>query len=601
MQKIDIKQVRSTACEYDYEPISVYANVVELLKLEQSQSSDKAMLCLDFGCGYGVVADAIVELGYDYIGFDWSAESVSRICERGYEAYALDFTKPEEALTDVLAHLKGRKVNAVLLIDLIEHLPDGGEVLLSEIRKSISTTSDFSLIIAVPNITHRDIAARLASGMFAYTRSGLLDYTHLQLFSEDRLSAMCKRIGFVEVKRNDYLLSTSDQSFPIHHPLVSPHSSYSEYVASKRCLRDSNAITHEFVRLYHACASDNSVAAFQLNRYEKRLNEQPFLSVVTRTQGRRLHSLEDMMISLAGQSLQDFELILVFHNVDDLAAREVFSLINKFPEEFRNRVKTINCSYGGRAAPLNVGVKSIQGEYVAFLDDDDTVFGHWVEMFAKKALETPGRLLRSICVEQNIKEMRLPDSSQLTCIACGPINARYDNNYSLVRHLIQNRTPFMSMAFPACLFQDLKLRFDEELSTAEDWDFQMRVADFCGVAQIDAITAIYRRWQNSMSSKTAETSAQWEEDYKRILKKRDAQYYLLPPGSLEQIHLGLSLSIENPSISTLFKKLFKAALLRLHNAIHMRLLVKMAQQLPAPLYLRGRAIYRKLKIRMRKV
>lgn len=598
MQNIGFNQARSTAVDYHLDEISVYANAVKLLQSQGIASPDS--LCIDFGCGYGVVAESVEKLGYTYVGFDWNIESVTKIRNRGFEAHVLDLTDSDAALDAVHEQLQDRKVGLVLLIDLIEHLPDGGESLLTGIRNSFLNSKDALLVIAVPNVAHRDIAARLSMGMFSYTKSGLLDHTHLQLFSSDSLSRMCKKIGLFQIEKNDFLLSTSDQSFPTNHPFISPHSSYSEYVASKRIHRDQHSIVNEFVRLYKSSEPDVSESQIQLNRFELTDKMRPFLSVVTRTQGARLHSLEDMLLSLAAQSSQDFELIIVFHKVDEARTKEVKNLIRKFPQEFQNRVKTLNCEHGGRAAPLNIGVNAASSEYIAFLDDDDIVFGHWVEMFAKQALKTPGRLLRSICAEQNIKVIDIDDDKRTTCVVSGPITAPYDSNYSILRHLIQNRTPFMSMAFPASLFSDLHLSFDEDLCTAEDWDFQMRVVDFCGVAQINEITAIYRRWQNYASSQTVENKSKWEADYKRILKKRDMHYFMLPPGSLDSIQTGLLVSQDTPSIKFLVKQLVKTIAIRTLKIIPLARIVRLLQKLPTPLYLQLRAIYRAAKVYWRK-
>ena len=43
----------------------------------------------------------------------------------------------------------------------------------------------------------------------------------------------------------------------------------------------------------------------------------PFLSIVTRTQGRRPQCLEDMLTCLAGQTVRDFEVVLMCHQVDE--------------------------------------------------------------------------------------------------------------------------------------------------------------------------------------------------------------------------------------------------------------------------------------------
>ena len=49
------------------------------------------------------------------------------------------------------------------------------------------------------------------------------------------------------------------------------------------------------------------------------------------------------------------------------------------------------------------------------------------------------------------------------------------------------------------MFHDLGFRFDETLTTTEDWDYLMRVAAVVGVASTSEISSVYRWWPSNES------------------------------------------------------------------------------------------------------
>ena len=77
-------------------------------------------------------------------------------------------------------------------------------------------------------------------------------------------------------------------------------------------------------------------------------------------------------------------------------------LLGEFHYHLGARVHVHQVLDGGRARPLNVGLQRAAGRYVAFLDDDDLVTADWVEVFRRGALAKPGRVVRSVCVQQDV-------------------------------------------------------------------------------------------------------------------------------------------------------------------------------------------------------
>ena len=269
----------------------------------------------------------------------------------------------------------------------------------------------------------------------------------------------------------------------------------------------------------------------QVSRRDPTETDALFLSVIVRTQGTRACTLREALLSMAGQSSQNFELLLVVHSEDHDAHKVVEALVSEFPVTLRRQITLIQCQRPGRAAPLNEALTYARGRYIAVLDDDDFVFAHYVEEFEKLALRSPGKLVRTRCVKQDFELL----SEGLQSRAKSSFQLQWPAGYDAVSHLHNNSTPFMSVAFPMAVFRVLGLGFDEELTTLEDWQLVTDVALLCGVEVSPEITAVYRWWTNGLSSTFAHKPEEWIANRDRIIRARDKSPILLPPGAVGSI------------------------------------------------------------------
>lgn len=246
----------------------------------------------------------------------------------------------------------------------------------------------------------------------------------------------------------------------------------------------------------------------------------PLISALIRTQGRRNHTLVDLLTALAAQTDDDFEALIVGHQVA-LADRPALErVVEDAPGFLRRRIRLHYLEGGGRARPLNFGFAQARGRYVAIIDDDDIPFAHWVETYRRLHEKTPGRVLRAVTARQNVVTVAVNGQAGLRAI--GTIERLYPPSFDAVAHLIGNESPTTTLAFPRAAFRDLGLRFDESLTTAEDWDFLLRISAICGVASSDQVAGLYRWWQGGEEcSQTAHGPEEWRDNYLRILRKQD--------------------------------------------------------------------------------
>jgi SAM-dependent methyltransferase len=502
---------------------SAYGHVVEMLgRLDLERGA-----VLDLGCGFGSIADPIAELGYHYVGTDIDEESLAQLTKRGFEAHRLDLLNVEE-LPGRMQELAGeRSVAAVLLLDVIEHLPQTRRS-LAAIRAGLDRLGAPILIVSVPNVAHIDVGAKLVFGRWDYTSTGLLDSTHLQLFTSARLSMEARACGLIELDANDFRLTASDQRFPADHPALCAESPPAQAMRTWRDIADPHGETIQFIRAFasYQLASESPSSDFTL---AQPTTVRP-LTVVMRTQGKRPHSLRDALTCLAAQTVDDFGVLLMVHtDRPDTVVPMVTKLVDEFGPVFSLRVRVVPVGGGGRARPLNAALDLVSGEYVAFLDDDDVVTADWVEAFLG-AIEEHGHgvIVRSVGAVRHVSAAS--DHHCAPYLVDSGLEFRYSERFDPVHHIWGNETPICTFAVPRQLI-DIGLRFDEQLPVLEDWEFLLKCVSFAGVRDTGKVTSIYQMWQSGESSASLHDATLWQAAQRIIQDRTNTMPLVLPAGS----------------------------------------------------------------------
>ena len=182
MQSTGSDEFTSPRYDFSFAWESSYGHVVELVK----RLSPERGLVIDLGCGVGSLAKPLIELGYEYVGVDVDPVALAELAKRGLDGCELDLLQTDE-LAQRMSELAGeRKVAVVLLVDVIEHIPET-QPFLTAVRAGLELLGRPPLLISVPNVAHVDLGAKLVFGRWDYTRTGLLDSTHTQFFTGERL------------------------------------------------------------------------------------------------------------------------------------------------------------------------------------------------------------------------------------------------------------------------------------------------------------------------------------------------------------------------------------------------------------------------------
>jgi 2-polyprenyl-3-methyl-5-hydroxy-6-metoxy-1,4-benzoquinol methylase len=141
---------------------------------------------LDIGCSSGYLARPLVQSGCTVVGIEQdpvAAEQAREVCTEVLVGDAEEMELPfEPASFDVL-----------LCGDLVEHLRDP-QRFLTRIRPFLRP--DGRLVLTTPNVANWANRLGLLVGRWRYTDRGILDRTHLHLFTRATLVETLERAGY---------------------------------------------------------------------------------------------------------------------------------------------------------------------------------------------------------------------------------------------------------------------------------------------------------------------------------------------------------------------------------------------------------------------
>jgi SAM-dependent methyltransferase len=155
---------------------------------------------LDVGCATGRLAGALKEKGCTVFGIEpdpRAAPLAREVLERLFEVDADDLPSLGSAVASC------GELDYVVATDVLEHLAYPLPVLRTLVE---STGGRPDFIVSLPNIAHWWQRLRLLFGRFGYGASGILDETHLHLFTRRTSLELLER-GGLDVKRTAYTVS----------------------------------------------------------------------------------------------------------------------------------------------------------------------------------------------------------------------------------------------------------------------------------------------------------------------------------------------------------------------------------------------------------
>lgn len=145
---------------------------------------------LDVGCNKGYLK--LLSKGNDFYGIDYDENDLKQALSQGYkEVYRVDLNAYREFSC---AH----QFDVIVFGDVLEHLLFPQEVLSFFLDRFLKDGG--KVIISLPNVANIVVRMRLLFGQFDYTESGILDRTHLHLYTKKTAREFIEHSGLVVTK-----------------------------------------------------------------------------------------------------------------------------------------------------------------------------------------------------------------------------------------------------------------------------------------------------------------------------------------------------------------------------------------------------------------
>lgn len=231
------------------------------------------------------------------------------------------------------------------------------------------------------------------------------------------------------------------------------------------------------------------------------------------------HLLPDALKSVAAQTLQDFELLIV----DDGSTDNTAEIAEQFRPLFQD-FRYVKKPHAGPADARNVGVQAAKGTHIAFLDGDDLWSPHYLTAMWE-SLSAHSEAGLALCEGITVRN----ENGMITEAAldrglptlCGPVNSPRD-----LFRVIQSVAP-SGLVFSRDLYNRTG-PFDVEsfgwFSEDIDWVFRALIAGtFC--LCVKRRLYLYRRHAGNLTNKANDSFRSWLKIYSQTLReaRRDPQ------------------------------------------------------------------------------
>lgn len=144
---------------------------------------------LDIGCSSGNFGAALIKLKNCTVdGLDYNPQDVKAARKLLRDVWVSNIEKD-----DLKKIVGGRKYDAIIMADVVEHLVDP-TLALKNIKKLLKPKG--FLAFSVPNMAHMWVRLNLLKGDFTHTETGLLDKTHLHFYDVKELERVLDEAGY---------------------------------------------------------------------------------------------------------------------------------------------------------------------------------------------------------------------------------------------------------------------------------------------------------------------------------------------------------------------------------------------------------------------
>jgi 2-polyprenyl-3-methyl-5-hydroxy-6-metoxy-1,4-benzoquinol methylase len=187
---------------------------------------------LELGCSFGHTSAELTRRGCKVTGVELDPAAAARAeewCERVVVA-DLEAIDLREAFGD-------ERFDVALCGDVLEHLKDP----VATLRQIVDLLAPEGYVVAsIPNVAHGSIRLALLQGRFEYRELGLLDRTHIHLFTKATIESTFRDAGMVICELQEVPVGIFETEIPVRREDFDP-------AVVEALEADPSALTYEFL------------------------------------------------------------------------------------------------------------------------------------------------------------------------------------------------------------------------------------------------------------------------------------------------------------------------------------------------------------------
>lgn len=202
---------------YDFKPdkFSSHMKIINYLKSISQKNKGKKLKVLDVGCSKGFIGKILKDFNFELYGIELDRED-AKIAKKYYKEIRVANLELKKNL------FKKIFFDIIIMADIIEHLRNSSEI-VGYLKKFLK--KDGMLILSTGNIANLYVRLKLLFGNFDYEERGILDKTHLKLFTLKTFRQLATNAG-LKIVGEDFTpipLPTVNKIFVEGNPLNLAH------------------------------------------------------------------------------------------------------------------------------------------------------------------------------------------------------------------------------------------------------------------------------------------------------------------------------------------------------------------------------------------
>lgn len=179
--------------------------------------ADEPQRILELGCSAGFMTAVMAERGHEVTAVEIDPVAAGLAASHAARILVGDLDRRDADGGQLLDELKSDSFDTLIAADVLEHLREPTECL----RRALDlVTTDGTVVLSIPNVAHGDVRLALLEGRFDYRDHGLLDRTHVQLFTLASLVAMIREVGLAPVDWQRSTRAIGDTELDVDENLV---------------------------------------------------------------------------------------------------------------------------------------------------------------------------------------------------------------------------------------------------------------------------------------------------------------------------------------------------------------------------------------------